>query len=234
MNRTQPTIFAVAAAALVAAAGSLSSAQALPLLVDYELSGSSYFTSWETLFNNGSPIAPTAGTGTLAVAAPGFRASAGLYSFSDHYAFTTSKADFALGIDLKNVIFQVDWSPNAGENGEFAVPFGGGPMLSFNGGSQNLLANFSGITGSEVRSTFSEPQTYDGWAFQWDLSSIEDEITSISIVTPVGVHTSVMAAQLQASDSYAPVVVPEPTTVSLMLLAGGVAFARRRRSSLRA
>ena len=188
---------------------------------DYNLSGIQTTTTWLNLSSTNLSLAPSAGAGTIAVNSPGFQASIGFYSFSTDYSFVTS-ANYG-GSDVGNVVFQVDWSPNP----DLPVV---APTLSYNGGTQNIAATFSAINGSEARNTFMGSMNFSGYAWQWDLSGIADNITSVSIFSPVSVHTSVMGAELQMSDSFVQVV-PEPTAGTLIVAALGGLLLRRRRTS---
>ncbi len=194
----------------------------------FDLPGTDYVTQWTNLSNTNPTRTPDFGTGTITPGSPGYQAGAGFYSFTGHYSFTISKTDFALGMDIENVILQIDWSPNT----EYAVPYNGGPTLSYNGGSQNLIFDYSGITGvEEDRATSFGNLDFVGWAFQWDLSSIGADIDSITITAPVGVHTSVMAAQFAASENFVQAV-PEPSVAALLGGAGLMALLRRRRHAI--
>src|SRR5262245_28541177 len=80
------------------------------LLVDYDLPGLQATTVWNTLNNTNPSLAPTSGTGAIAVQSPGYQASIGFYSFSNHYSLSAAKTDFA-GSDIQTVVFQLDWAP---------------------------------------------------------------------------------------------------------------------------
>jgi len=188
---------------------------------DYNLSGIQTTTTWLNLSNTNMTLAPTSGAGTVIVNSPGFQASIGLYSFSADYSIETASALFAG--DIKNVVFQLDWSPNPD------LPLVA-PTLSYNNGTQNIAATFSAINGSEPRNTFMGSMSFSGYAWQWDLSGISDDITSVSIFSPVSVHTSVMGAELQLGDTFVQVV-PEPAAGTLIVAALGGLWLRRRRNS---
>lgn len=210
------------------------SATAAPLIVNYDLPGTDYVTTWTNLTSSNSGLAPQSGTGSITVQSPGFAASFGLYSFGGDYGVTLAKSDFTLGVDLKTVILQLDFAPNEefGPPTSPNAPWNGGPKLSYNGGTQNIPFTYSGVTGTETRNTAGE-LVYSGWVFQWDLSGITEAVSSYTITAPLAVHSSVAAAQLNASETFAQVV-PEPSVaVSLLGGAGLLLGARRRRALTR-
>ncbi len=90
--------------------------------------------------------------------APGFQASVGFYSFSAAYSATATHSS---SFDIHNVIFQADLAVNPA----FLLPFSGGPLLSFNGGTQNIAATWFANNGSELRTTSFGDQTYTGAAW---------------------------------------------------------------------
>ncbi len=194
------------------------------LLVNYNLGSGQSTTTWEVLNNTNPTRTPTVGTGTLTIAAPGYQASVGLYSFSSSYSTTASHTST---VDMQNVIFQVDASINT----TFAFPFSGGPLLSFNGGAQNIAASYFSLNGTENRVTSFGPQTYTGGAWQWDLSGVTDTITSVMVMSPFSVHTSVSGQRIDASGSFSVMPIPEPSAMGLIGLSGGLWLARRRRIS---
>jgi hypothetical protein len=194
------------------------------LLVDYNLGSSQTTTTWGVLNNTNPTRTPTFGAGSLTVAAPGFQASVRLYSFSNSYSTTATHTST---FDIQNIIFQVD----AAINSDFAFPFSGGPLLSFNGSTQNIAASYFAITGTENRVTSFGPQTYTGASWQWDLSGVTDTIDSVLIVSPFSVHTSVSGERIDSSSSFSVMPIPEPSAVGLIALSSSLWLARRRRIS---
>ncbi len=176
-------------------------------------------TIWSNLGNSNVGLAASSGSGTASVQAPGFQATAGLYSFSAAYSTTVTQAS---SFDINNVLIQLDEAVNAA----FPMP-AGGPLLSFNGGSQNIAANYFAVVGSEIRSTVMGNETYNGDAWQWDLSGYGETINSVTIVVPLTEHTSVVAMRVDTAATYTQVV-PEPSVAALCGLAGLLAFRRRR------
>ncbi|NJM39190.1 MAG: hypothetical protein HC845_15810 [Akkermansiaceae bacterium] len=175
------------------------------LLVNYGLGGSQITTTWDNLRNSNPSLAPSVGVGNLTVAAPGGQFSVGLYSFADAYSTTAAVSS---SFDVQNVVFQADLAFNTA----FSFPFSGGPLLSYNGGAQNILPMQHGVTGTESRVTSFGTLNYTGAAWQWDLSGVSDEITSISIISPFSVHTSVAAQQIDLGASFAALSIPEPSS----------------------
>jgi hypothetical protein len=192
------------------------------LLVDYNLGGGQTTTTWGVLNNTNPTRTPTLGTGSLTIATPGYQASVGLYSFSNSYSTTATQTS---SFDIQNIIFQVD----AAINPDFSFPFSGGPLLSFNGGAQHIVAGYFGITGTESRVTSFGPQTYTGGAWQWDLSGVTDTISSVSIMSPFSVHTSVSGERIDAGGSFSVMPIPESSAAALIALSGGLWLTHRRR-----
>lgn len=190
------------------------------VITNYSLGSPQNTTHWSNLTNTNPTLTPASGSGSATVQAPGFQASVGFYSFSTAYTSTVTQTS---GFDIHNVIFQADLASNPA----FSIPFSGGPLLSFNGGSQNIPANWFVNSGSENRVTSFGPQTYTGAAWQWNLSGYGETITSISIVNPYSVHTSVAGMRVDSAASFV-TAIPEPSALSLCGLAGLLAFRRRR------
>ncbi|NJR42290.1 MAG: hypothetical protein HC767_06155 [Akkermansiaceae bacterium] len=140
------------------------------VLQNYSLGTSQETTIWTNLSNANPSMSPASGTGVTSVTAPGFRASVGLYSFSGSYSTTTTQGST---FDAQSVIFQADLSYNS----SFSFPFSGGPILSFNGGAQNIVPSLFGVSGSENRITSFGPQTYTGAVWQWDLTGYAEILT---------------------------------------------------------
>lgn len=96
--------------------------------------------------------------------------------------------------------------------------------FSYNGGSQNLLADFtsSSTAGSQIAD----------FAWQWDLSEIEDEITSYTLTINAQSSTYIYSSSpltIDTSDTFAQVI-PEPATGFLAFGSLALAFTRRRRA----
>jgi len=177
------------------------------LLDNHPLAGSTRTTIWRYInFVNPSYISdnPATMTGTLAVSFPGYGASDGLYSYTGPYSITAtqSTADF----DIQHAVLQLDlvWDPAS------TFPVNGGPKLNYNGGNQQLspkpmivgrvrqLDNDTGIPEMEHLDSF----VYRGITFQWDLSAVEQDIHSVSIVMPVANHTSIVGVRTDVASEY--------------------------------
>ncbi|MFD0894141.1 PEP-CTERM sorting domain-containing protein [Luteolibacter ambystomatis] len=194
------------------------------LFVDYNLGVDQNTTIWTTLNNTNPSRTADAGSdpGSFTIGAPGYQASVGTYSFSTDYSVTVNQTST---FDLQTAVFQVDIAMNP----SYTLPYGTGPLLSYNGGSQNLAASLFTTNGTELRNTSFGPMNYVGGAWQWDLSGITENISSITITMPVSVHSSISAARIDSGSSNL-AVVPEPSMMGLALLGGGLLVARRRRA----
>lgn len=190
------------------------------LIVDYSLGSLQDTTIWNDLTFDNPTMAAASGSGSASVQGPGQQSSFGLYS---NTPFTTTVIQ-ASRFDIQNVIFQADVTLSS------RLPIGGGPLLSFNGGAQNIAADYFANNGTEIRSIpLFGPLEYTGAAWQWDLSGYGNTITSVTIVNPysslgvvVGLRVDTAAAMTTP--------IPEPTVVGLTALAGGLAFLLRRRA----
>jgi len=194
------------------------------VLVDYHLGGTENLTTvWTTLNNTNTAKTPDSGTGTLTVGSPGFQASSGLYSFAGDYSVTVNQSST---IDIQNVVFQLAMQPNP----DTTVPFSGGPILTITttAGAVQLAADLFAVNSSEVVNTTMGAGTFTGYAWQWDLSGYADTITSVSVYSPIAIHSSVIGAQIDTSSSSA-VLVPEPSTVLVSVLGCTFLACRRRR-----
>ncbi|MGC4013843.1 MAG: PEP-CTERM sorting domain-containing protein [Luteolibacter sp.] len=187
------------------------------LIVDYNLGTSQNSTTWSTLNNTNPTRTSDVGSdaGTLTVNSPGYQASLGIYSPTGDYSITITQSST---FDLQTALLQLDIAASG------VLPYGTGPLLSYNGGSQELAATYFGTNGTETRGGFN----YTGAAWQWDLSGIADTVTSITITVPVQMHSAISAAQIDSGSSNL-AVVPEPSMMGLTLLGGGLLVARRRR-----
>lgn len=129
---------------------------------------------------------------------------------------------------LETVVFQVE----IGEAWTYDFYNGVLPTLSYNGGSQNLVADFTSLSqvynGTVTMPTGEEPIYINTWGLQWDLSSIGDEITSFTITFNGVQHSQVYSMQLDQSNTFTQAV-PEPGTSALLLISGCFLMMRRRR-----
>lgn len=127
---------------------------------------------------------------------------------------------------LETVVFQIQISywTNLGA----AFPTGVLPTLNYNGGSQSLQATDYALVHSGAFESSFGSGIADFWAFQWDLSSLEEPITSFEVVYSVTNHAQTYALELHQGDEYTRLI-PEPSGVLLLSLSGSLAFLRRRR-----
>jgi len=178
------------------------------LLKSYALDGDAKNTYWTFLASQNPyriPDKPSSMTGTMAVALPGYGAGMGLYSWTGGYSVTVNQT--APDFDIQQAVFQLDatWDPAV------TFPINGGPVLSYNGGNQQLKAtlpmvvdgtkvvdNNTGIPEMEGIDSF----TYRGITWQWDLSAIPDVIHSVKIYMPFANHTSVVGARVDVASEF--------------------------------
>ncbi|KAF0095268.1 MAG: PEP-CTERM putative exosortase interaction domain-containing protein [Puniceicoccaceae bacterium 5H] len=223
-----------------------SAANASVMLVDVTMPGLQETVAWESpdLNNANTSLTPTTGTGTITPISPGYQASAGFYSWQgDFGAEVTSSSTF----DTQNVVFQLVMMANPDYTTEqilnydgsylpefdMEVGYAGGPTLNYNGGTQGIQATLSEVVAGPTHTTISGFEgELSSYAWQWDLSGITDDISSVSITAPIIAHQSTVEARLDLGSSFSSLAaVPEPQTYALML--GGVALAfaafRRRR-----
>ncbi|MCW1923487.1 hypothetical protein OKA05_13060 [Luteolibacter arcticus] len=223
-HRRRPLMALPCLAALLAGASS----QAAVLLSDFDLGGSlETTTAWHDFTFEGNPSrTPIAGTGTITISPTAFQGTFGFYSFTSDYAVTaTQTASF----DIASVVWQIECSPNP----DLAWPYDGGPFLTVvtESGSEVLAPVAFRSGDSEFRDNFGpEPILYTAFAWQWNLSSIDETIASITLTAPIPVHTSVTASQIEVANSFLQVV-PEPSAV-LLSFAALPLLARRRRTTV--
>ncbi len=232
------------------------------LLQSPVLGGSQESVSWEqgSLVNDGSgtgaPSAPTSGTGSIVPIAPGYRASAGYYSWGGSFGLTATTE--AIGFsDIQSVVFQrvsmanpletgmdpatvldlnLNWDGNVipGLEGYGSAPTVtlGGPWLSYFDADDNLLGRITPTNSAIIASAFDVsvgPFSGDiySFAYQWDLSGVAENVARIQIDAPIFVHSSTIEARIDIGDNYAQVI-PEPSAF-LLGCAGFALILRRRR-----
>lgn len=201
-----------------------SSVQAAVLLANLDLGGTQQTTTtWENLTGENPSRTPVSGTGTINHSSTAFQGTFGFYSFTADYSVTaTQTATF----DISSVVWQIEASPNP----DLAWPYNGGPTLTVvtSSGTQVINPVAYGTKAAEYRDNFGpDPILYTSFAWQWNLSSIEDTITSITLNAPIGVHTSVTASQIDVANSFTQVV-PEPSALLLSFAALPLIVRRRR------
>ncbi len=214
------------------------------LLSEFELGPGHERVSWETTLTSENQIAsggalsssnpsgtPTSGTGTIAPGDGGFRASSGFYSFSGNYSLTAtlSVQDTGALPDIGNVVFQRVSIMNPDFTLQENLNFGGGPMLTYFDGTQNITVapDFAGTGASMTSGEGMSAGTFHAFIYQWDLSSIPEDITEISIHSPVPIHASTVESSIDIGGGFVQAV-PEPSALLLSALGFGVLLRRRR------
>ncbi|MFD0893880.1 hypothetical protein KBB96_10685 [Luteolibacter ambystomatis] len=178
------------------------------LLKNHALDGLVKTTYWTFLASQNPyriPDKPSTMTGTMTVASPGYGAGMGLYSWTGAYSMTVNQT--ATNFDIQHAVYQLDvtWDPAV------TFPFNGGPVLSYNGGNQQIHAtlpmildgtkvvdNNTGVPEMENIDSF----TYRGVTWQWDLSGVTDVIHSVKIHMPLANHTSVVGARIDVASDF--------------------------------
>lgn len=196
---------------------------------------------------------PAAGVGTIAPVSPGYRASTGYYSFMGSFGLTATTTVTSLS-DIQNVVFQrvsianPDFSVSVNLNWDGteitantvddpsmgAAPSitQGGPWLSYYDAAENLLGRVQAtVTGILASSADISVGSFSGdlysFSYQWDLSSVTEEVKSIRIDAPIMAHSSTVEARIDIGGSYVQVV-PEPSTGLLSLGMAALLIRRRR------
>ncbi|MFT4176265.1 MAG: PEP-CTERM sorting domain-containing protein [Luteolibacter sp.] len=226
------------------------SSHAAVLLQDVALGGVQQTVYWEGVESNGmlspggylssaNPTGiPTAGVGTVAPIAPGYRASLGYYSFTGHFGMTASTSIQGSAFsDIQSVVFQRVSMPNTtgGLTLDDNLLFDGGATLSlYSHGTlvDTIVATYA-FVGSETAEgdpNTGFPGTFYNFTYQWDLSGYTEEITSVSVDAPIIVHSATAEARLDISSNNAFEAVPEPSTALLGALASAFLLVRRRHS----
>lgn len=229
-------------------------AHAVVLLNSPSLGGSQQSVYWEFFegtagvdpnhsLNSGNAAGvPAAGVGTIAPVTPGFRASAGYYSFGGNFGLVTSTSIQPLGdfTDIQNVVFQRVSIANPDLTAEGNLTFNsgsgvtnGGPWLSYYDASNSLLGRIQatsvGIGGESLGVVLAGfgGDLYN-FTYQWDLSGVAGDVTSVMIEAPIPVHSSTIEARIDIGSSYMQVI-PEPSGVALLGVGMAGLLVRRRR-----
>lgn len=166
------------------------------------LTGTTSYDGWAPLNSSALTTAQlTAGFGSneagsgdatlTRVSGAHYPAGSSLYSFSVDSTFSVFDTTAVSG--LETVVFSIKTWLNGDEWNTAA------PSLSFNGGSQSLLAD---LAGSKLDGTidFGGPIDTYVYTYQWDLTG--QSVSSFSVNWGQLVHTGVIALQLEQSDTF--------------------------------
>ncbi len=190
---------------------------AVALLAPVDLGGSAQSTVvWDELSSINGTLAPVSGAGSIAVHSPGFKGSAGFYSFSADYSATVASATVAFPV--RNVTLQIVGMTVSGETAEGDevdytpedhLTFAGGPVLTYTHaeGTGALAATHRGTLGGPVSGSGGGfDGDYHTFTWQWDLSALPLTVTSVSIHVPLRVHSSTIGARLDLGDAFSQLV----------------------------
>lgn len=148
----------------------------------------------------------------------GYFASTSLYDSGTPGTFRIT--DLSSLANLETVIFQAD----------LGSALGGAPVLSYNGGTQSLAADFVGTsTGNFLGGFGGPPEPTTNYAWQWNLSGVSGSITEFAIDWTTNPHGTIYQLDLAAGDSFTQVV-PEPAVPLLSALSLTLFVLRRRRA----
>lgn len=259
MKKMKNSLILFTASALLAA---VSPSHAALLLQDVSLGGGQESVYWESYSGSGdnrglssgnAAGTPAAGTGTIVPISPGYRASAGYYSYMGSFGLTATTTATAIS-DIQNVVFQrvsmmnpdfsaemnLNWDGNAivaptvDDPSMPAAPLItlGGPWLSYFDSSGNLLGKVQAtVTGILATATDVTLGPFSGdiynFTYQWDLTSVAENVASVRIDAPIMVHSATVEARIDISGNYVQVV-PEPSTGLLSLGVAALLFRRKR------
>ncbi|MFD2255160.1 hypothetical protein ACFSSA_00600 [Luteolibacter algae] len=153
------------------------------------------------------------------VSGGGYFASSSLYDAGTPGTFSISGTT---SLNPETIIFQAD----------LGSAFGSDPVLSFNGGAQSIAASHTGTSTGNFSGGFGGPPVPStNYAWQWDLSSAPENISSYTIEWTTAPHGTIYQLDLAVADSFTQVV-PEPAAPLLALLSFSLlSFKRRRESS---
>jgi hypothetical protein len=227
----------VLAASLLVLSGPVQAADYLT----FDLSGTTQADGWANLTTANYPgygtfpgagawPAPigsnTAGSGDAdlnKISGNGYPAGASIYAPFTNSVFQVS--DGSAVANLETVVFQLQIGT------AYGLDLSSAPTLSYNGGSQALVATYAQLVSSTPNGDFGgSPTILNVLAYQWDLSGIEGTINSFSVSWAVAPHTQTYGVKLdQGSMMDQVVAVPEPSTYAIAVgLVALIVFRLRR------
>lgn len=146
----------------------------------------------------------------------------GLTSGTGSFAITDATS---LG-SLETVVFQIQVS-GIGASWTNVIPT---LSLNYNGGAQALAWNYSHVDAVAGPIMFGQPSYDYTVSLQWDLSAVVPPISSLGIQWTAAEHSVTSALQVVQGNTMVQVV-PEPTTVGLIVLTGLALCLRRRHAA---
>lgn len=164
--------------------------------------------------------------------------SQGLYSYGISSNFSAENSATTLG-SIRTIVFQTETTRNPdGYPGddpehvpdpEYAFSF---PLLYLNGGGEGISPDFSyfALSGDGIPGGPEGDVPLWNWAWQWDLSSVDEDIASYSVGWKQIVHSSLISIRVDASDAvHTGSVLPVPEPSALLLGCAGFSLLLRRR-----
>ncbi len=156
----------------------------------------------------------------------------GFSTVPNTFGGTVAVRDSSPVAGLKTLVLQIQ----IGEASTYDLWNDAGAVLSYNGGSQSVTANFRSLFAQQFIGTVNMPTGTENLynnlhAFQWDLSSIAEPITDFSISFSGAQHAQVYGLQLDQSSQVYTDAVPEPATMTVLAFGAMAAFARRRKKA---
>lgn len=241
------TLFATAGSALAAFVPGAS-------LVNPGLSGNTEFSAWDSLNAGTYPgygafpgtgawpnaINPNVagsgsaklnkvanGTGGGPYVAGGSIYFGGFSAAVNNFGGTLAVSNAGPVANLANIVFQLQ----IGEAWTYDLFNHALPVLSYNGGTQNIAATYSVVTekydnGTVTMPTGEETVYINTYMLQWDLSALAGTITDYTISFSGVQHAQMYSARVDESDTYSQV--PSAGSLALLGLAGMTGLRRRR------
>jgi len=182
-------------------------------------------TAWseaiDSLLTQGTPVTtdddPTGDATFNKLSGNGYPASTSIYASPFPPAGTFTVQDTTPVANLEQVIFQIEIGN--GSAGWLAAD----PTLTVNGGSTTVPLFDSGTVSSvfDPAGPFG-PVTVNTLAYQWDLSSIAGPISDFNVTYTVdGTRTTAYQLQLDQGDTFSAQMIPEPSSILLIVIALG-------------